>query len=258
MSAVMRPGTVALVGGGPGAADLMTVRALRLLAQADVVYFDRLAPTDELADWAPQARLVDVGKRPGHHKVPQEEINRLLVASALEGLRVVRLKGGDPFVFGRGSEEVSACQEAGVPVTVVPGITSAVSVPAAAGIPVTARGLSTSFTVISGHDPLSEEQLSGLAQLGGTAVVLMGVGTLGHTTAGLMRHGLHSGTPVGLVERGCTPRQRVCLAPLGEVLVAAAVQGISSPAVLVVGEVVRLAHGAEDRLRSVAGLADGS
>lgn len=248
---VLEPGSVALVGGGPGAADLMTVRALRLLGQADVVFYDRLAPTDELADWAPQARWVDVGKRPGHHRVPQERINRLLVSSARSGLRVVRLKGGDPFVFGRGSEEVAACREAGVPVSVVPGITSAVSVPAAAGIPVTARGLSSSFTVITGHDPLSERTLAGLAQLGGTTVVLMGVGTLGHTAAGLIRHGMAPDTPVGLVERGCTPGQRVCLAPLDGILTAAALAGIASPAVLVIGEVVRLAPGAEQRLRGL-------
>jgi uroporphyrin-III C-methyltransferase len=252
---VLEPGTVALIGGGPGADDLMTVRAMRVLAQADVVYYDRLAPTDDLAAWAPRARLVDVGKQPGHHRVPQEEINRLLVCSALAGLRVARLKGGDPFVFGRGSEEVAACEDAGVPVTVVPGITSAVAAPAAAGIPVTARGLSKAFTVISGHDPLSERELAGLAQLGGTVVVLMGVATLGHTAAGLLRHGMAPRTPVGIVERGCTERQRVCVAPLGEVLPASAVQGIRSPAVLVIGDVVRLAPGAEERLRELAGVA---
>ena len=251
---VVEPGSVALIGGGPGAADLMTVRAMRVLGQADVVYYDRLAPTDDLAAWAPWARLVDVGKRPGHHKVPQSEINRLIVTSALAGLRVARLKGGDPFVFGRGSEEVAACEEAGIPVAVVPGITSAVAVPAAAGIPVTARGLSKSFTVISGHDPLSEQELAGLAQLGGTAVVLMGVGTLGHTAAGLMRHGLDPRTPVGIVERGFTPDQRACIAPLGEILPAAAGQGVRSPAVLVIGEVVRLAPGADEWLRGLAGM----
>ncbi|MFC7401149.1 uroporphyrinogen-III C-methyltransferase [Citricoccus sp. GCM10030269] len=252
----MVPGSVTLVGGGPGAADLLTVRALRALETADVVYFDRLAPSDDLATWAPRARLVDVGKRPGHHKVAQEEINRLLVESALSGLRVVRLKGGDPFVFGRGSEEVEACEAAGVPVSVVPGITSAVSVPAAAGIPVTARGLSKSFTVISGHDPLSEEELSGLAQLGGTAVVLMGIGTLGHTTAGLLRHGLTADTPVGIIERGCTPEQRVCIASLDRIAMTAAVQGLSSPAVLVIGEVVRLAPDAPELMRGMATLVD--
>ncbi|MGD6979506.1 MULTISPECIES: uroporphyrinogen-III C-methyltransferase [Citricoccus] len=253
--AVPAPGSVALIGAGPGAGDLLTVRALRVLSHADVVYFDRLAPTDDLAAWAPHAHLVDVGKQPGHHRVTQAEINRLIVASALAGLRVARLKGGDPFVFGRGSEEVAACEEAGVPVTVVPGITSAVAAPAAAGIPVTARGLSKAFTVISGHDPLSELELSGLARLGGTAVVLMGMATLGHTATGLMRHGVDPRMPVGIVERGCTERQRVCVAPLAEILTASAVQGMRSPAVLVIGEVVRLAPGAEERLRELAGVA---
>lgn len=238
---VMPAGRVTLVGGGPGAADLMTVRARDTLAEADVVYYDRLAPTDDLHSWAPRAELFDVGKRPGHHRITQENIHRMMLDAARTGKHVVRFKGGDPFVFGRGCEEVAACREAGVPVTVVPGLTSAVAVPAAAGIPVTARGITRAFTVISGHDPLSEEELSGLTSLGGTVVVLMGVGTLAHTVEGLRRHGLGPHTPVGIVEKGYSPSQRVCLAPLGEILSVTASQRISSPAVLVIGEVVRLA-----------------
>lgn len=248
------PGSVALIGGGPGAADLITMRALRLLEQADVVFYDRLAPTEDLAEWAPHARLVDVGKQPSHHRVPQSEINRLLVEAAVNGLRVARLKGGDPFVFGRGGEEVAACREAGIEVQVVPGITSAVAVPAAAGIPVTSRGCSISFTVVSGHDPLREPELSGLAQLNGTVVVLMGMGTLGHTAAGLIRQGMSPNTPVGIVERGCTPEQKTCLAPLGRIHLEAALAGMRSPAVLVIGEVVRQAPGAEERLAEMVGL----
>ena len=236
-----RPGRVTLVGGGPGAADLMTVRARDTLADADVVLYDRLAPTDDLRAWAPQAQLFDVGKRPGHHRVTQENIHSMMIDAARSGLHVVRFKGGDPFVFGRGCEEVAACRDAGIPVTVVPGLTSAVAVPAAAGIPVTARGINRAFTVISGHDPLTEEELAGLTSLGGTVVVLMGVGTLGHTVEGLRRHGLSDDTPVGVVEKGCSPDQRVCLAPLDEILSATASQRISAPAVLVIGEVVRLA-----------------
>lgn len=238
---VTAAGRVTLVGGGPGAADLMTVRARDTLAEADVVYYDRLAPTGDLRSWAPRAELFDVGKRPGHHRITQENIHRMMVDAARTGKQVVRFKGGDPFVFGRGCEEVAACREAGIPVTVVPGLTSAVAVPAAAGIPVTARGVTRAFTVISGHDPLSEEELSGLTSLGGTVVVLMGVGTLAHTVEGLRRHGLGPHTPVGIVEKGYSPSQRVCLAPLGEILSATASQRISSPAVLVIGEVVRLA-----------------
>lgn len=235
------PGRVTLVGGGPGAADLMTVRARDTLAEADVVYYDRLAPSDDLRSWAPRAELFDVGKRPGHHRVIQESIHRMMIDAARTGKHVVRFKGGDPFVFGRGCEEVAACREAGIPVTVVPGVTSAVAVPAAAGIPVTARGVTRAFTVISGHDPLSEEELSGLASLGGTIVVLMGVGTLAHTVEGLRRHGLGSSTPVGIIEKGYSPSQRVCLASLGDILFASASQRITSPAVLVIGDVVRLA-----------------
>ncbi|MDZ5077587.1 uroporphyrinogen-III C-methyltransferase [Nesterenkonia sp. HG001] len=241
MSAAAAIGSVTLVGGGPGAADLMTVRARDALATADVVYFDRLAPTDDLLSWSPRAELVDVGKRPGHHRVPQETIHEMMIDSAQAGKTVVRLKGGDPFVFGRGCEEVAACREAHVPVTVVPGISSAIAVPAAAGIPVTARGVSKAFTVISGHDLLSEEELAGLVGVGGTAVILMGVGTLGHTVTGLRRHGMADGVPVGIVEKGFSAEQRVTIAPLGEVLGVAAAARISSPAVLVIGEVVRLA-----------------
>ncbi|WP_431219975.1 uroporphyrinogen-III C-methyltransferase [Leifsonia xyli] len=172
------PGTVTLVGGGPGDPDLLTVAAVRALEAADVVLYDRLAPHDTLAGLAPRAELIDVGKRPGHHPIPQEEIERLLVAHALAGSAVVRLKGGDPFVFGRGGEETEACRRAGVPVRVVPGVTSAIAVPAAAGIPVTHRNISRLFTVVSGHAPLSPAELEHLAGLGGTIVILMGVTNL--------------------------------------------------------------------------------
>ena len=146
------PGRVVLVGGGPGDADLLTLRGRRELAAADVVVVDRLAPQAVLDELAPGVLILDVGKAPGRHPVPQHEINRLLVEHATAGRRVVRLKGGDPFLLGRGGEEVAACREAGVPVEVVPGVTSAFAVPAAAGIPVTHRGLSRQVTVLSGHD----------------------------------------------------------------------------------------------------------
>lgn len=237
----MTHGYVTLVGAGPGAADLMTLRALNALQAADVVFYDRLAPTDELAEWAPQADLFDVGKRPGHHRVNQENIHHMMITAAQQGKRVVRLKGGDPFVFGRGCEEVAACREAGVPVTVVPGVTSAVAVPATAGIPVTARGINRSFTVISGHDPLTAAECDGLAALGGTIVILMGVGTLGHTVEQLRRSGISSDTPVGIVERAYSADQRVTLSTLDQVQAVTARTRIRPPAVLVIGEVVRLA-----------------
>ncbi|WP_309082376.1 uroporphyrinogen-III C-methyltransferase [Zhihengliuella sp.] len=240
-------GNVTLVGGGPGRADLLTVAARAALAQADVVFYDRLGPAgpdsvipaaELVAALAPGADLVDVGKTPGHHKVPQGEIERQLVEAALAGRTVVRLKGGDPFVFGRGAEEVRACAEAGVPVTVLPGVTSAISVPGAVGVPVTHRGVSKLFTVASGHQPFSEDELEHLAGLGGTIVLLMGVGTLPQTTAGLLRHGLAPETPAVVIERGFCDTQRSTAAPLDRLALAAAEAKCSSPAVIVIGDVV--------------------
>ncbi|MRX45119.1 uroporphyrinogen-III C-methyltransferase [Agromyces kandeliae] len=235
-------GRVTLVGGGPGREDLLTVGAVRALGSADVVLYDRLAPHARLAELAPDADLVDVGKQPGHHALPQEEIEALLVAHALAGRHVVRLKGGDPYVFGRGGEEVLACHRAGVPVEVLPGVTSAVSVPGAAGIPLTHRGISRLFTVVSGHAPLSDEELRHLAGLGGTIVVLMGVNTLPQLAAGLARHGMRGSMPVAIVERGFRCDQRTTIADLSGIVSAAGLAGVASPAVIVVGEVVRLAH----------------
>ncbi|GAA3704779.1 hypothetical protein GCM10022377_18030 [Zhihengliuella alba] len=256
-------GGVTLVGGGPGRADLLTVAGRTALAQADVVYYDRLGPAgpgsatpaaELVAALAPGAELVDVGKTPGHHKVPQEEIERQLVEAALAGRSVVRLKGGDPFVFGRGAEEVRACAAAGVPVTVVPGVTSAISVPGTAGVPVTHRGVSKLFTVASAHQPFSEEELEHLAGLGGTLVVLMGVGTLPQTVAGLLRHGLAPATPAMVVERGFCETQRTTAAPLEGLALAAAEAKCSSPAVIVIGDVVALG---DEWVRQAADLATG-
>lgn len=247
-------GRVTLVGSGPGSADMLTSRAVAVLAEADVVLVDRLAVRDELVRLAPSAVIIDVGKRPGCHPVPQEEINRLLVQHAASGSRVVRLKGGDPYVFGRGGEEVIACREAGVPVTVVSGVTSAISVPAAAGIPLTHRNVSHGFTVISGHAPLAEHEFEALATLGGTIVVLMGVLNLPNLTAGLVRHGLAAGTAAAIVERGFTVHQRTTVATLGTLDARVAQLGVRSPAVIVIGDVVNL-RGKLD-MSGVAGLAD--
>lgn len=241
MSASQPRGSVCLVGGGPGDPDLMTVRARQRLADADVVVVDRLAPTDGLASLAPRAELVDVGKTPGHHAVPQERINEILVAHALAGRRVVRLKGGDPYVLGRGGEEVEACRAAGVPVAVVPGVTSAFSVPAAAGIPVTHRGLARSVTVLTGHDPLEPDRLDAIVRLGGTLVVLMGVTRLAGFSDGLLAAGMDPATPVAAVERGWSPTQRTTRAALASIARVCADRGVTSPAVLVVGAVAALA-----------------
>jgi uroporphyrin-III C-methyltransferase len=237
-----RAGRVTLVGGGPGTSDLLTVAGARALAEADVVLYDRLAPHGELATLAPHAILIDVGKTPGHHPVSQRDIEALIVCHALTGAHVVRLKGGDPYVFGRGSEEVVACQAAGVPVRVVPGVTSAVAVPAAAGIPLTHRGVSHMFTVVSGHAPLTDSELEHLAGLGGTIVVLMGVGTLPSITQGLVRHGAPTTLPVAIIERGYSDSQATTIGTLASIVFDAAAARVSSPAVLVIGEVVRLAH----------------
>ncbi|WP_150308534.1 uroporphyrinogen-III C-methyltransferase [Planctomonas psychrotolerans] len=245
-------GSVTLVGGGPGRRDLLTVGALDALRDADVVFFDRLAPHDELAELAPGAELVDVGKTPGHHPVAQCDIEALMVERALGGADVVRLKGGDPYVFGRGGEEVVACRAAGVPVRVIPGVTSAISVPAAAGIPVTQREVSHAFTVISGHAPLTERELASLAGLGGTIVVLMGVATLPHLSAGLARHGMGADMPMAIIEQGYSSAQRTTVATLDSIVSTAMAIGATSPAVIVIGEVVRLATDDDSRARMLA------
>jgi uroporphyrin-III C-methyltransferase len=244
-------GHVTLVGGGPGTTELLTVAAVKALRDADVVFYDRLAPYQELPSLT-SAELVDVGKKPGHHKVGQSDIEKLMVESALAGNNVVRLKGGDPYVFGRGGEEVAACVAAGVPVRVVSGVTSAISVPAAAGIPVTHREVSHMFTVVSGHAPLTENELKHLAGLGGTIVVLMGIGTLHQLAAGLRRAGMRADMPMAVVERGYRPGQRTTIADLGTIVTAAA--GCTNPAVLVIGEVVRVAEANRGHAEAAADL----
>ncbi|PRY67640.1 uroporphyrin-III C-methyltransferase [Glaciihabitans tibetensis] len=234
-------GSVTLVGGGPGSAGLLTVAAMDALRRADVVFYDRLGPSDLLEKWAPGAELVDVGKAPGHHARPQREIERMLVAAALRGDTVVRLKGGDPFVFGRGGEEVIACREAGVAVTVIPGVTSAIAVPAAAGIPVTHRGVSRLFTVISGHTPIGDRDLTHLIGLGGTIVVLMGISTLGQMLGGLSRLGMRADMPVAIIERGFADDQRTTICSLDRADEMMRTTGVRSPAVVVIGDVVTLA-----------------
>ena len=229
-------GSVALVGGGPGDPGLLTVRGRELLAEAEVVVVDRLAPRAVLAELSPDVLVIDVGKSPGHHPVPQDRINTLLVEHALAGRRVVRLKGGDPFVFGRGSEEQEVCRLAGIPVDVVPGVTSAVSVPAVAGIPVTHRGLATGFTVITGHDGVGAVP----AAPDHTVVLLMAVAGLRATCRALLEAGRSPDTPAAVVEDGFGPGQRTTVGTLATIADLAALVGARSPAVTVVGDVVRL------------------
>ncbi|WP_104042643.1 uroporphyrinogen-III C-methyltransferase [Arthrobacter sp. ZGTC412] len=229
-------GSVALVGGGPGDTGLITVRGRRLLGQADVVVADRLGPRELLNELAPDVRVIEVGKTPGHHPVPQSEINRILVEEALKGHRVVRLKGGDPYVLGRGGEEAEYCRQHGVEVEVVSGVTSAISVPAAAGIPVTHRGLAKGFSVVTGHEELSEVP----ARPDHTVVLLMGVGQLRESASALGKAGLPGDTPVGIVENGYLPNQRVTIGTLGSIADQAEAAGVANPAVIVIGDVVRV------------------
>jgi uroporphyrin-III C-methyltransferase / precorrin-2 dehydrogenase / sirohydrochlorin ferrochelatase len=238
-----RNGHVALVGGGPGDPGLITARGRRLLADADVVVVDRLAPRALLAELDSAVEVIEAGKGPNAHTMTQLEINDLLVERARAGQQVVRLKGGDPFVFGRGGEEAIACAEAGVPCEVVPGVTSAVAVPEAAGIPVTHRGVARQFTVVSAHTSQRGEQpdWASLAGLEGTLVFLMGVSQLGAIVDGLLAHGRSPDTPVALVERGTLPDQRLTPGTLATIVDTAAAQDVRSPAVIVVGEVVGLA-----------------
>lgn len=261
-------GRVTLVGGGPGAPDLLTVRAWRALQAADVVVADRLGPVEILAELPPHVRVVDVGKEPGRHPVPQERINELLVEHARAGAHVVRLKGGDPFVLGRGGEEVIACVAAGVPVEVVPGVTSAVAVPGLAGIPLTHRGVTTGFHVVSGHcapgvtpgsdasAPLDAAALSCVRDATATLVVLMGVRSLGAIVAQSLAAGADPATPVAIVENGSTPEQRVTRARLDEAAGVAAVRGVRSPAVVVIGRVAAegLLEGTRERRLAGAGV----
>ncbi|GAA4027206.1 uroporphyrinogen-III C-methyltransferase [Arthrobacter methylotrophus] len=229
-------GSVALVGGGPGDSGLITVRGRRLLSQADVVVADRLGPRDLLRELAPDVRVIEVGKTPGHHPVPQLEINRILVEEALAGHRVVRLKGGDPYVLGRGGEEAEFCRQNGVEVEVVPGVTSAISVPAAAGIPVTHRGLAKGFSVVTGHEELSEVP----ARPDHTVILLMGVAKLRESAAALVCSGMPLDTPVGIVENGYMPEQRVTIGTLATIAEQAEATGVANPAVIVIGDVVRV------------------
>jgi uroporphyrinogen III methyltransferase/synthase len=230
--------TVYLVGGGPGDPGLLTVRALEVLERADVVVYDRLSQ-ESLLDLAPPgAERIDVGKAPGSARLSQEEINALLVERGKSGATVVRLKGGDPFVFARGGEEAAALGEAGITFEIVPGVTSAIAVPAYAGIPVTMRHSSTSVTIVTGHeDPGSGEEGTvdwrAVAQVGGTIVVLMGVARIGRIAAALMEGGRSPDTPVAAVQWGTRPNQRTVRSTLGTIVD----EELGTPSTIVVGEV---------------------
>ncbi|NUS52113.1 MAG: uroporphyrinogen-III C-methyltransferase, partial [Nocardioidaceae bacterium] len=234
------------VGVGPGDPELVTVAARRALSEADVVVADRLAPRELLDELSPDVELVDVAKLPRGRAAAQEEINRLIVARAQEGKRVVRFKGGDSFVFGRGYEEALACEAAGVPWTAIPGLTSAVAVPEVAGIPVTHRGVAHEFTVISGHLPPGHPESlvawDAVARLRGTVVLLMAVQNLPAIAAALVGGGRPADTPVAIVSEGTMPGERTVVSTLGSVADDMERENVRPPAIVVVGEVVSVAR----------------
>ena len=236
---------VALVGGGPGDPGLITVRGRQLLAEADVVIADRLGPRELLAELPPDVVVIDAGKVPYRRQMSQEEINEALVAHATSGKFVVRLKGGDPFVFGRGGEEMLACLRAGVPVTVVPGVSSAIGVPTAAGLPVTHRGTAQDFHVVSVHVPPGDERSTvdwpALARSDGTLVLLMSLERIGAVMSALMKHGRQGDCPVSVIADGTMPTQRTIYSTLEDIERRLADEDIQPPAVVVIGGVVTIA-----------------
>jgi uroporphyrin-III C-methyltransferase len=237
-------GEVYLVGAGPGDQGLITVRGLELLRSADVIVYDQLADPRLLDLSKEGAEKIDVGKRGGHHKVEQEQINDLLVSRAKEGKMVVRLKGGDPFLFGRGGEEAEQLVKEGVKVHVVPGVTSAIAVPALAGIPVTHREHASLVTFITGHEGEEKEEevidWSALAKLGGTIVILMGMSNLEKNMERLISGGLDRHTPVAVIHRGSTPEEKVVTGEVWSIAQLCREQNVGAPSIIVVGKAGRL------------------
>jgi uroporphyrin-III C-methyltransferase/precorrin-2 dehydrogenase/sirohydrochlorin ferrochelatase len=237
---------VTLVGGGPGDPGLITVAGRAALRAADVVIADRLAPRELLGDLPADVELIDVAKLPRGRSAQQVEINRLVVEHALAGKRVVRFKGGDNFVFGRGYEEVIACREAGVPVTVIPGLSSPIAVPGLVGIPVTHRGVTHEFTIISGHlppgDPGSLVDWAAVARTTGTVILMMAVENAPAIATALLEGVRPAATPVAIVCDGSMPTERVVLTTLGELAGSLASEDVHPPAIIVIGDVVAVAH----------------
>ncbi|NLI91603.1 MAG: uroporphyrinogen-III C-methyltransferase [Peptococcaceae bacterium] len=240
----MSKGRVFLVGAGPGDPKLITIKGLECISKADVLVYDRLVSGSLLKAAKPECEIIYAGKSPDGHTLSQLEINQVLVEKALQGKIVTRLKGGDPFVFGRGGEEAEALAEAGLPFEVVPGITSAVAVPAYAGIPVTHRDITSSFTVITGHEKPEKNDSAicweSLAKSGSTLVFLMGMENLNYICRKLMTNGLHPATPVGIVQWGTRAEQRVVTGRLENIVHLVEKEKLRNPSVIIVGEVVRL------------------
>ncbi|WP_424358311.1 uroporphyrinogen-III C-methyltransferase [Methanocella sp. MCL-LM] len=237
-------GKVYLIGGGPGDPELITLKAVRILGQADVILYDALVGPGIRQYFNPEAELIDVGKRADKHTVPQEEMNRMLVEQAKKHKVVARLKGGDPYVFGRGGEEAEELAKNNIDFEVVPGISSAIAAPAAASIPVTHRDLASSVTFITGHeDPTKGESalnFKSLAAMNGTLVILMGVSRLRDNVQALLDNGKAADTPVAIVEKGTTPGQRITVGTLTTIVDLAEKRGVEAPAIVVVGDVVKM------------------
>lgn len=237
----MQSGKVYLVGAGPGDPGLMTVRGLQLLRAAQVVVYDQLVNPQLLAEVSPRAQQIFVGKQAGSHSIEQNEINEVLVNYAFQGNSVVRLKGGDPFVFGRGGEEAAALADAGVPFEIVPGVSAAVAAPAYAGIPLTHRDYASSFAVVTGHEAIKSKSIVDWAKLAtavDTLVILMGLHNLAAIVDKLVAHGRPAHTPVAVIEQGTTEQQRTVTGTLADIVERA--RSVKAPALIVVGEVVRL------------------
>jgi uroporphyrinogen III methyltransferase/synthase len=242
-------GKVVLVGAGPGDPGLLTIKGKEYLQKADVVIYDRLGTLDVLKYCDSQAELIFVGKRPGNHILPQEEINNLLIKKAKSGKLVIRLKGGDPFVFGRGGEEAESLSKAGIPFEIVPGVTSAIAVPAYAGIPLTHRDYASSFAIITGHEQNGHGSLSdkwrAISSNADTLVFVMCMSSLKEIISNLIEGGRSSATPVAVISSGTQAQQKTVVGTLKNIVNRVTVSNIRHPAIAVVGEVVRL----RDRLQ---------
>lgn len=239
-------GKVYLIGAGPGDPDLMTLKAVKALQAADVILLDDLV-NREILQHAPHARVIEVGKRGGCKSTPQHFINRMMVALAEQGQTVVRLKGGDPFLFGRGGEEMLELRHAGIPVDVIPGITSGIAVPATIGIPVTHRAYTHGVSFVTGHlqDGEHSQNWKALAESGTTLVIYMGMKHLHRIVSELLSAGMSPTTPVAAIQNGSLPEQQHVISALEHLPMAVQQAGLASPAIIVVGEVVHLAHGKE-------------
>jgi uroporphyrin-III C-methyltransferase len=236
-------GKVYLVGAGPGDPDLITVKGLRCIREADVILYDRLVNKELLEYAKPDVELINCGKLPDYHLLQQETINRFLVKYARKGKIVTRLKGGDPFVFGRGAEEAEECQKAGIPYEIVPGVTAGIAAPAYAGIPVTHRDYSSSFTIVTGHRRAGEEdnvKWDVISKGSETIAIYMGVKNLPYIREQLLKHGKNSDTPVALVHYGTLEKQKTVVGTLGTIVDVVRQEKITNPSMIVIGEVVRL------------------